>query len=147
MTVIAWDGKTLAADKRAVTYGRVSTVTKIFRESRQGIEFLIGLSGCLPRAIAMRHWWRRGEHEPEFPRQDGTDDWACLTVITSAGAVLRYESVAFPLEINPGMAAAGGGRDYALMAMHLGMNAHEAVRLTCQLSHDCGNGIDTLTFS
>jgi hypothetical protein len=41
-------------------------------------------------------------------------------------------------------AACGSGRDMALMAMHLGKSAFEAVRLTCELSVDCGNGIDVL---
>ncbi len=139
MTVIAWDGKTLAADKRAVCAGACTTVTKIFRVG----ESLIGCSGDIGPSLALLAWFRDG-HDPEkYPVKD--TESARLLVIHRDGTILRYES-AHPFTVEDTMFAAGSGRDFALAALRLGRSAREAVALTCTLSSECGNGIDTLTF-
>ena len=141
MTVIAWDGKTLAADKRSVNDGYASSVTKIFRAG----DCLVGMSGCLARGHAMYQWFAAG-HDPEKFPEETTDDWALLLVIFPSGVVWKYESREHPFVIESQPCAGGSGRDFALMAMHLGCDARRAVELTCELSVACGNGIDTLTF-
>jgi ATP-dependent protease HslVU (ClpYQ) peptidase subunit len=141
MTVIAWDGKTLAADKRSVNQGYAATVTKVFRSN----DCLLAISGCLARAHAMYRWFVAGQDLEKFPKET-TDDWALLLVVFRDGTVWKYESREHPFVIESQVCAGGSGRDFALMAMHLGYDARRAVELTCELSVDCGNGIDTLTF-
>lgn len=53
MTVIAWDGQTLAADKRAVSGGGIArTVTKIMRHD----DALLAITGDWDAGAEMRAW-------------------------------------------------------------------------------------------
>jgi hypothetical protein len=142
MTVIAWDGKTLAADKRALNNSFASTVTKIFRADA---DTLIGIAGNLARGIEIMRWIAAGSVVGNFPKET-TDDWTVLLVIHRDGTVEKYESREYPFVIEERFCVTGSARDFALMAMHLGHGARKAVELTCELSMDCGNGIDVLTF-
>lgn len=142
MTVIAWDGKTLAADKRAENGGYVYSVTKIFDCG----DALIGVCGHLAHGLAMLGWWKDGRHPLMFP-VGNDEDWATLLVVHRSGLVERYESRPRPFPVEARFHATGSGRDFALMAMHLGYDAQAAVQLACELSADCGNGIDTLHFN
>lgn len=143
MTVIAWDGKTLAADKRSLNNDVANTVTKIFRSDS---DTLMGLSGHLGRAMQMMRWIEACRIAETFPKGTTDDDWAVVLVVHRNGAVEKYESREFPITFDDPCFAMGSARDFALMAMHLGHDARRAVELTCELSVICGNGIDTLSF-
>lgn len=141
MTVIAWDGVTLAADKRADYGGMICTVTKIHRVGN----LLVGGAGDLPFVLAMIEWVRNGRRVDEFPSdQRGKDDWQPLLVIEPDGAPLLYERTPYPVRYEQQCIAIGSGREFARAAMHLGKSAREAVQCACDLSSGCGNGIDTL---
>lgn len=141
MTVIAWDGETLAADKRADLNGLVRTVTKIARID----DYLCGFAGGFALSAARMLWLRNGADPARFPKGEG-DDWSRLLVIRRDLTILVYEHHPVPMEFEPQQFAIGSGRDYAMAAMHLGRLAREAVRVACELDSSCGNGIDTLTF-
>lgn len=143
MTVIAWDGKTLAADKRA-TYGdMICTVTKIARiEGR-----LAAGAGDTAFINVMFEWLRGGRVPAEFPKsQESKDDWQPFLVIESDGTPLLYERSPCPVRYEQKHIVLGSGREFARAALHLGKTAVEAVQCAIDLSHTCGNGIDTLTF-
>lgn len=140
MTVIAWDGKTLAADKRATDGGGIHrTVTKI---QRHGYE-LLGFTGDWDDCVELAEWYKRGANAADFP-QRAREGRASLMVF-AAGQVLRYGVGPFPMRIEVKQCAFGSGRDYAEAAMHLGHDAKAAVAVACHFQTDCGNGIDTLT--
>lgn len=142
MTVIAWDGKTLAADKRALASGVAKTTTKIYRVG----ECLVGFSGTLTTGMAMLDWWRNGHDPAKFPSvQNDKDEWTPFIVIFKGGPILVYERGPHPCEFDQTSYAMGSGRDFALAAMHLGYGAAKAVEVACALSVECGNGIDALT--
>jgi hypothetical protein len=139
MTVIAWDGKTLAADKRAVEGGGIArTVSKI---SRFG-ECLIGMTGHWDTAVEMRTWFMEGADPAKFPDK-AREDKATLIVIRE-GSIMTYCSGPHPMPIETERIAFGSGRDYAEAAMYLGESAINAVSVTCHFQSDCGNGIDFL---
>jgi len=141
MTVIAWDGTTLAADKRACNGSLIGTVTKIFRIR----DCLVGYSGDAAFGEQMRAWFAAGEHAADFPSgQRDKDDYAVLLVIRPDGKVQRFERTPHPITFEDRCAATGSGRDFAIAAMHLGFNAARAVEVASQLTCDCGNGVDTL---
>lgn len=143
MTVIAWDGKTLAADKRATNNGHASTTTKIQRVG----DMLIGMAGDACYARAMLEWARTGFDPATFPEhQKSKDDFVRFVVIEKSGRILEYELTPYPVVVEDRTIAVGSGRDYALAAMHLGKNAQEAVKVACALDIYCGNGIDVLEF-
>jgi hypothetical protein len=143
MSVIAWDGKTLAADKRAGNGTLYRTVTKIFRVGN----CLIGYAGDPAFGEAMRAWIQAGEKIEDFPAsQRDKDDWAGTLVIRQSGLIQKYERAPYPITFEDRHHAIGCGRDFALAAMHLGKTAREAVEVAIALDSGCGNGIDTLTF-
>jgi 20S proteasome alpha/beta subunit len=141
VTVIVWDGKTLAADKRASYGGMICTVTKIFRVGDR----LVGGAGDAAFVLAMVAWVRFGRRGEDFPAAQGSkDDWQPLLVIEPDGKILIYERTAYPIYYEQDCMVVGSGREYARAALHLGKTAAEAVQVAIDLDHNCGNGIDTL---
>lgn len=141
MTVIAWDGKTLAADKRATKCGLTYTVTKIFRIGDR----LIGIAGDATRGQELIAWLDRGGDPSEYPELKDKDDAAHLLCVERDGTIRLYETTAYPYTVEDKVWAEGQGRDFALAAMHLGMDAARAVEFTSRFVSSCGNGIDTLS--
>lgn len=141
MTVIAWDGKTLAADKAATICGHAHTVTKIYRIP----DGLVGFSGNGGGAMALLEWFRNGRKIADWPKyQDKDDTSAGAMFIDREGRQFNYGSTPFPEPVEDRFGAMGAGRDYALAAMHLGCDACRAIEVACALDVTCGNGIDTL---
>lgn len=141
MTVIAWDGKTLAADKRASCSGLSRTVTKIRRIG----DLLVGGSGDFDRVVAMFAWIEAGCKAEDFPAFQRDQDMSADMLVIDGGKVLKYERTPHPITFEDAYFAMGSGRDYALAAMWLGQDARHAVIVASQLDVNCGNGIDTLT--
>lgn len=141
MTCIAWDGKTLAADKRAVSVGfKGGTVTKIHRWKGG----LCAFAGDFDMGMLLVQWLRTGANPDAYPKRQQSDNPTTFLVIFNDGRTARYERepIALPFENLP--QATGSGRDYALAAMYLGCDARKAVEVACALDISCGNGIDTL---
>lgn len=142
MTVIAWDGKTLAADKRGDD-GSIVTVTKIKRIR----DCLVGGSGNMSGLVSIFHWYECGAEKKDWPEfQKDKELWCDLLVITPERKIFKYEQQPIPHEIEDGTAALGSGSPYALIAMYLGKSASEAVLLASRFNRSCGNGVDTLEF-
>lgn len=142
MTCIAWDGETLAADKRATNSGLPRTVTKIYRSKG----CLIGTSGDFAQAREMLAWWEDGADVKTFPAsQRDKEDWGTFVVISNAGIDV-YERSPYPIRFEDRQFACGSGRDFATAAMHLGCSAAQAVEIACRFDVSCGNGIDILIF-
>jgi len=141
VTVIAWDGNTLAADKLVVNGNSKATLTKIFRVG----DLLVGLAGSISFASQMLNWIKEGRKPKDFPDSlKDKDDWVPAIVIEPNGRVLKYERTPYPTIIEDKFAAIGCGRDFALAAMALGKPAREAVKLASRLDNSCGNGVDVL---
>jgi hypothetical protein len=141
MTVIAWDGKTLAADKLCVNGGLRGTVTKIFRAG----DCLVGGSGDFSFVLAMVDWVQKGRDPAAFPAdQRNKDNWQPMLVIEADGTPSLYDQTPFPIRQEQAYIAIGSGRDFAMAAMYLRKTAVEAVEVAIALNSGCGNGIDEL---
>jgi ATP-dependent protease HslVU (ClpYQ) peptidase subunit len=141
MTCIAWDGRTLAADKQATNHDcRNNVVTKVFKWNGH----LLGIAGHGDLAYEMLDWFKAGCVKADFPEPD-SDHYATLMVITPEKKILMYTGRATPVPYEQEFNAIGSGRDYALAAMHLGYDAKKAVAVACHFDVNCGNGIDTVT--
>jgi 20S proteasome alpha/beta subunit len=138
MTVIAWDGKTLAADRQSTDVGLRRSVTKI---SRAGDGSLMGAAGQSHICRALRAWYDAGARPEDFPDKDKTSH---LLVISTKGEMRVYDGHPVPAVFEVERMAIGSGRDYAEAAMFLGKTAREAVEVACHFDNGCGNGIDTL---
>lgn len=143
MTVIAWDGNTLAADKQSTNVGHPSIVTKIYRVQ----DGLIGLAGNAAHAMALLHWFRGDRNPQAWPKPWHHDEVASVLHISTDGKISKYDGNAGPIPevIESRFTAMGHGRDYALAIMHIGYGAEAAVLVASDLDVNCGMGIDSLT--
>ena len=141
MSIIAWDGTILAADKRASLGTLIRTTTKIFRVG----EVLAGYDGESAAWEEMLAWFRDGRDPAKFPAaQRNKDAWAGLLIVWPDKTLWRYEQTPYPVRYEPQQFAVGCGRDFALAAMHLGKSAPEAVEIASIFDSACGNGVDIL---
>lgn len=139
MTVIAWDGKTLAADRQGTNCGMRLPATKLFKLADGTV---VAGTGVLAAVHRMKQWYENGADVSNYPDcQKTSDDWCRLVVVKPGGSVFCYEGqpVAIPSESVP--AAWGSGRDFAMGAMLAGANAVRAVEITNTVSVDCGLGV------
>jgi len=141
MTCIAYDGKTLAADKQCTTVGYAHKVTKIFRVPGGRV----GFAGNGGHSVALLEWFRNGRDVATWPKKDGGDS-ASAVFVSDDGIVHGYSGDDGPhaMIYEDKFVAWGAGRDYALAAMYLGRTAREAVEVACVLDTTCGMGIDIL---
>lgn len=142
VTVIAWDGKTLAADKMMGFGSSKSSVTKIFKIGGA----LVGFAGHSANGQELLEWFRSSRRPSDFPASQRGVDSVTLLVIESDGKILHYGQSPHPMIIEDAFHAIGSGDEFALAAMYLGRTARDAVEVACALCPTCGNGIDTLSF-
>lgn len=144
MTTVAWDGHTLAADKRSCFGTLIHTVTKIYRV--RGC--LVAGAGDFDRIQEAVAWFESGADPAKLPPfQRDNNDFVGLVVIQPDKTILRYERGPYPFKIESPFYAMGSGRDFAMAAMHLGLKAKEAVQVAMALDSGSGNGIDTMTLA
>jgi 20S proteasome alpha/beta subunit len=142
MTCIAWDGKTLAADKRMSFSCEFATVTKLHRIDG----CLVGWAGDAAIGRAMIAWARDGFNIDAFPSaQRDRSNNGSLMVIRPNGEINHYGVEPYPMIIEDKHYTIGSGSPFAMTAMYLGCDARRAVEVACALDIGCGNGIDTLT--
>lgn len=143
MTVVAFDGHTLAADKRAERAGAGhAVVTKVHKING----CLVAIAGSYDVGMQLIHWFQNGCIEEQFPERQSEDNEASLMVITPERRITFYERTPVPLVFEQQKTAMGSGRDYALAAMHLGFDACRAVEVASAFDVYCGNGIDSISF-
>jgi len=145
MSIICWDGTTLAADKQSTCVGYASTVTKIYRVPGG----VVGFSGYAPHARALLEWFIAGHEVANWPASRNPSDSADSLFISNAGDILEFIGAGggYFERVEDRFTAMGAGRDYALAAMYLGKTAREAVEVAIALDNTCGMGIDTLELS
>lgn len=141
MTVIAWDGKTLAADRMAGDNWLTCNQTlKIYRIGG----CLVGCAGASAKLREMLAWFRAGAQPADFPQSARDSDNVDMLVITPDRGIHLYQNTPFPIEFSQTQFAIGSGKEVARAVMMLGHDAAKAVELACAVCAGCGNGIDTL---
>ena len=140
MTVLAWDGKTLAADRLACAGHTKATVTKILRFGKE----LLGICGNLATGKELKEWYLNGAAPDNFPVAALEDKDTELVVIKEDGRVWVYSASSVPFEIEDEVCAFGAGGEAAWAAMICGATAEQAVLVASQVNITCGNGMDIL---
>lgn len=139
MTTIAWDGKTLAADKQA-TWNDVARATTKIRRAKNGE--LLGFSGSALMQEPWFDWVENGGDFPEPPKDCGGN----MLRIHLDGSFTLYCGDKYGTTYDAGQTfAIGSGADFALAAMEMGKTAKQAVKLACKIDLNSGLGVDTLT--
>lgn len=138
MSIVAWDGKTLAADRQGTHYGLRRTIPKSKRLPNGDI---VAWTGEAAQGLILSDWHVDGADPEKWPKFQETDDWCRLIVITKQG-VIEYEQYPAPMRFEGAYMAWGAGRDFALGALAMGATAKEAVEVACRFNNSCGMGVD-----
>lgn len=143
MTVLVWDGKTLAADKQCTYGGLKLKIKKIFRVG----EDLIGFTGNAEAVPEMLHWLDSGGELNDFPFRKEDNIELTTVLITPKKQILVFNGWSpIPLDLSENKFYADGcGMHLAYGALMAGKSAKEAVAIVCKMDTGCGMGIDTLT--
>jgi len=144
MTVIAFDGRYVAADKQATNHGHASRTTKLFAVGPTAVAF----TGDPSMGLALLQWWRSPDRSlAEFPHKGikVSDDQGATMVIFERGKHIRvFEGMPVPITIEDDIYGVGCGRDAAMGAMLAGADAKRAVEIACKVDIHCGMGVDVI---
>lgn len=141
MSIVAWDGKSIAADKMTVSCDMRSTTTKLVIVDGQNGGLFLAWVGESGGGLALLDWYQKGRNPDQWPAAQRTADWTRLIVADKNGVVF-YEREPFAQSVEEPFMAWGSGRDFAMGAMAMGASAKEAVEVASRFSTTCGNGVD-----
>jgi len=147
MSVLVWDGKTLAADRQGTDGGMVRTITKARRITKGKFKgYLMGAVGATATANVMMDWFEVGADPRTFPYEYMKNDElaASLLVITQKKEIWKFDHLPAPIIIEDDHYSIGSGRDFAFGALSMGADAVQACEIACVHSTACGVGIDVL---
>lgn len=140
MSVIAWDGKYLAADKQS-TCGNVRGVTTKIRRLDNGD--IVGWTGKLEHGLLLSEWYANGARRDEWPEFQSEEDW-CRLIVSNPAGVFEYEQKPVAQRVEDSFMAWGDGRSIALGALAMGASAAQAVEIANRFSIYCGCGVDVM---
>lgn len=138
MTVVAFDGKTLAADRRTLASNSdilCAPRTKVFITDHGAIATVGRAKGEAQKAEVL-------ESLSSGKRTGFADDLEGMTLLRDGSAWMFIDGGVVPV-IPPH--AMGSGHEVARGAMAAGCDAESAVRITNELVVSCGDGIDSYT--
>lgn len=140
MSVIAFDGKIIAADRRAIYGDTISTCRKIFKIDD---ETIVAFGGDLDQGHRLMEWYKGGGKVHDWPNNVGGDSCPyCMFIVVIRGICFHYERTPYPIASRDDFIAFGCGREVALGVMAMGGDAIKAVEIASRFIYSCGNGID-----
>lgn len=138
MTIIVWDGTSLAADRQS-SVGDMTTTCEKIRKLDDGR--LFAYSGSEGLVLAMAEHLLTGSPWPTVVGDEG----ATLVVVNTNGEVVYYTSNRpTAVKVHQSWFTWGSGREFAAGALAMGADARRAAEVACQLCHYCGCGIDVM---
>lgn len=148
MTIIAWDGTTLAADTQVITASGFKSKTNKIYEIKKDV--ICGWAGAQPTAIHLLNWYTNvsNDMECDFPFIESEDYGAELMIIDKSGIISIYNSGCGSIPFYPETTyfAIGSGAKFAMATMHLGYDSMKAIEVANNFDPFCGSEITTLTF-
>ena len=137
MSVVVWDGVTLACDSD-MNDGQVKLpFEKIWQKGKH----LYGVVGVISECVKLKTWVRNGCILDWFPQV--SPETALIIVSLPDGIVTRYTVSTTPIS-HTGKIALGTGRDFAYGAMFMGGSAEDGVRAAIKYSASCSGEVITL---
>jgi len=151
MTVIAWDGKTLAVDSQVSdSTGYKQAADKIWRfeYGDEKPDALLAVFGVLAHGAPLVEWFKSGATPSDYPFPASTVNEFVGTslVVVSGNQVMEYGASPYP-DIQPISVkqAWGSGGQMALGAMLAGYTAVQAAQLSCKHITTCGGPVKSMT--
>jgi hypothetical protein len=144
MSVIAWDGKTLAGDMQATEDSglTVKTYPKVFRISAGNRSYICGVVGRIGAGRAKARWFVENSLDP-LP--GGSAAVIIIPANHSAPITIVSDSEYPDTLPRDQLFAIGSGAQVAMGAMWAGASAEKAVEAACELDDGCGKGCAVLT--
>jgi ATP-dependent protease HslVU (ClpYQ) peptidase subunit len=143
LTCIAWDRKSVAADKQASNSGLRHRTTKLRRISSGEV---LAWTGDQDSGEMVAKWYEDGADPARWPEcQKDKDSWSRLIVVSATGAKV-FERQPIATAVEDDFMAWGSGRDFAIGAMARGASAREAVEVAMEFDNCCGLGVDAVDF-
>ena len=138
MTVIAWDGATIATDSQAESaFIRPGGVKKIYALSS---DVVVGFAGELQKGLLALEWLN--SEDKNKPDPDRIKDISILMIRNGKGYelfdLLIEDEISFPFAI-------GSGGGFAMAAMLHGATAAESVATAIRLDSGCGGEIQSMS--
>lgn len=141
MTVIAFDGETLAGDRQTTHEGTPSSTRKVFKiRGLDGGRFLIGCAGDTGDCVQYRRWATGSLKETP-----ALTDIVVISIDEKKRIWCATQKMHW-YQIGIKFWAVGSGANYALGAMAAGKTARQAVAIAMKLDVYCGLGIDAVRF-
>jgi hypothetical protein len=141
MTVIAWDGVTVAADRKSSGTGPDMIFNKIFRLDSGEVAAIFGNARNAYTLLE----WKRGNLE-EFPT-DFSDEGKMLVFGNGYVSFYSTRSKGLAIPVLDEFMAWGTGADVAVGALAAGADSVRAVEIACRYNSGCGLGLDSLKVS
>ena len=143
MTVLVWDGDTLATDRQANDGSLAWESSKAWYISgKTGVCIATGV-GMLKDIIVAREWWKEGGQPSHWPFSHTTNN--CQFIVVDGGGLHLFDGTPYPETRAFTPCAFGHGRDFAYGALAMGANAKEAVEAANKYSLHCGIGVELFT--
>ena len=139
MTIIAWDTRTIAADKQ-INCGDAKYPGSKCRQLEDGT--ILAWAGCIDAGLILAQWYEDGADPEKFPFDVKDKALADLIVVTPDGRCFSYCQAPYPVE-HTAFAAWGSSIQAALCCMELGAGAVKAVEVVSKYSTGCGFGVDS----
>ena len=134
MTIVVYDGKSIAIDRAAVSGTVIHRATKAWVHG----DAVITGTGAASHVSALVNWYKQGADADDYPVYA---THAELIVATSVN-LLRYERSPHPVDHGNNKCAFGDGRDLAYGALAMGATAAQAAQVACHYNPNCGGGLD-----
>lgn len=146
MTTIAFDGKTLAADRGSWSGGFHHGARKVHRiTAPDGRQFLVAMMGNAAFATDVLRWMRGGPHPGQC--LDADKEYDCAIVVDSKLHIWRLSGHRLTYREQGGQLHSGGaGQEIAMGALMAGADAIKAVKITMQVSDYAARGVDWVRF-
>ena len=144
MTIVVWDGKTIAADRQITRGDQVSSRVKLKRLDSGAV---VCTCGDADRGLMLIDWYINGKDPAVWPAFQRADTGWVILVVVECGQVYEYnqEPVAIPVEAP--YDAWGSGSSFALGALAMGATASQAVEAASKHCNTCGMGVDAFDVS
>lgn len=134
MTTIAWDGKTMAADRLSTDHK--APVPKLHTLHSGEV---VGGCGRHEHVLCAIDWLENGG-----PKPDLGDDTFTLLMVDVDGRAYTYSNRLVAMPVLTPFHAIGSGSKYAMGAMAALVGAYDAVCIAAEFDHNTGCGVDTI---
>jgi hypothetical protein len=136
MSVVAWDGETLAADRQGTYLGCRVRSNKLFRRG----DISVAVTGEHVEGLVLVAWYFAGADPEEWPEFQRPDSFNTMLVAQGRRLVM-FHHLPVPIPVRDRTFAIGSGSHFALGAMAAGADAREAVRIASRFDVYCGMGV------